>query len=99
MCVWQARRQAEEELERARLTRLAEQASTTMVTTASLASMDDGDSAPVDALQRLNVIVKVCNPTWDGPCIVVISKLHGAPDVECPLHLRGAPFPSLLSLC
>eukprot|EP00884_Botryococcus_braunii_P000727 jgi/Botrbrau1/10655/Bobra.53_2s0013.1 len=53
----EARRQAEEELERSRIVRLAEQAGTTMVTVQSLASMDDGDM-PMEALQRLNVIVK-----------------------------------------
>lgn len=47
-----------------------------MVTTASLASMDDGDSTPLDALQRLNVIVKVCNIMWGWPyCMVFMPSV------------------------
>ena len=68
----QARKTAGAASDAQRLDRLTEQSSGTMITTRSMASMDDEE----EAVQRINVILKV---SWPGLAQLGIGPCHAIP--------------------
>ena len=76
----QARKTAGAASDAQRLDRLTEQSSGTMITTRSMASMDDEE----EAVQRINVILKVSwlglatAWSWAMPCCLRVEKRRGS---------------------